>query len=164
MCEWVSTNEMRDHISRIRGCPGCRCRIDTLDHILQHHNTEAVETRQRVMAEFMKDGKKTKAPQRVTNRMHDFLNHYMNAREGPLATPGDAALGNDTGQQQPIDKLAPRRVLAKGWTNVMEQDGTNKPEHKMIHLEHMLWILVMETVWIQTQARTRKQGRVTGRR
>jgi hypothetical protein len=45
MCGWLPTNKTRGHITGISGCPGCRCRIETLNYVLKCPNIEGAKTR-----------------------------------------------------------------------------------------------------------------------
>jgi hypothetical protein len=72
----------------------------------------------------------------------------MDAREGPLATSGDQATDDAAVQQQAIGlELLPRGFLAKGWKDAMEKGRMEQLEHKMTHLQRILWSTVMEPIW-----------------
>jgi hypothetical protein len=51
------------YITGQRGCPGCRCKLVMLAHVLQCPNVESTQIRKEVMIEFRKEERRRKLPQ-----------------------------------------------------------------------------------------------------
>ena len=46
-------------------------------------------------------------------------------------------------------ELLPQGFLAKGWKDAMEEYKADKPEHKMAHLQIIMWSMMMVPLWEQ---------------
>ena len=53
---------------------------------------EAKETRKTALVKFRKEGRKKRIPQKVVDRIHTLLTHYMQGQVGRIATTQDHAL------------------------------------------------------------------------
>jgi hypothetical protein len=116
--------------------------------MLKCPNKEARETRKAALAAFRVEGKKKRIPRTVIDRIHYPLSHYMQGREGGVTTSDKNALYVATNQQKMIGlELLPRRILARGWSDAMEDGGAEQPDHKMTHLQRTLWSTVMVPLW-----------------
>ena len=148
MCGWLATNNMQSHVTGVSGCSRCRCQKETLDHVLQCPNKEARELRKSALAAFEAEGKKRKIPRPVMEKIYHLLTNYMQGREGVVAAPGSNALDVVTNQQMTIGlKLLRLGFLAKGWKDAIEEGGTEQSEHKLTHLQWILWSTVMVPLW-----------------
>ena len=113
--------------------------------MLQCPNKEARELRKSALAAFEAEGKKRKIPRPVMEKIYHLLTNYMQGREGVVAAPGSNALDVVTNQQMTIGlKLLRLGFLAKGWKDAIEEGGTEQSEHKLTHLQWILWSTVME--------------------
>ena len=119
-----------------------------LGHMLKCPTNEAREARKAALAAFRAEGKRKRIPQTVIDRIHYLLTHYTQGHKGGVATPGNVDLDVATNQQKKIGLgLLSRGFLAKGWKGVMEEGGTKQPEHKMTHLQKILWPSVIVPLW-----------------
>ena len=56
---------------------GYKCQKETLDHVLKYPNKKAKEARKAALAAFRKEGNNKKIPQKVIDKIHHLLTHYM---------------------------------------------------------------------------------------
>ena len=104
--------------------------------------------RRAALTAFKAEDKEKKTSQPVMERINHLLTKYTQGREGEVAVSGRSVLDLATSQQKTLDlKLLPRGFIGKGWKDAMEEGGTEQPEHKMTHLQRILWSTVMVPIW-----------------
>ena len=63
------------------GCPGCKYKKETVDHMMQCENKIIKEARRKGLVEFRKKCSKQGVPHNITDRLSYVMRHLMGCEE-----------------------------------------------------------------------------------
>lgn len=146
---WLPIMHMRQHITGISQCPGCRCEDETLEHFIKcpHHLMKM--KRKEIIAALRKKGLGNWVPKSIVHAFCELLNHFFNSDTDFVTPPTfKPSLCAAIQQQQKIGiNFMIHGFFATSWILAIEDHDCSKPERAMTALQRFVWNGIVAPLW-----------------